>query len=421
MGLFGKKKADEPTAAPPAPAAPTAAPPAQPQSVEQMMAGYDPAVTERQMQRANQLLGTAGKFGKLMGGDVSARIAAAQQNLAGAQTQMGQLSAMGGGAAVGSKSWMDAVLHPQADFVRHCTCAECGGDKKRPSPTAYMYCDYCSALVDYDFRKVVSGSAAPEKQVPDAAYAQWINQIGADKRAAKEAGDKARFAELEQQFYDNWVTRSPQSVSHRVGDPAYRKAYIDYMVANSLATSFDPKMQSLDEEMKAATKAMVYGGSGGLSMQIEAESFWPLLDVVMRQQQIALDLSAAAGVPALDPDRAPEAVRRRMGVSTMVQGWMPYLSAEAGEEMLRRTGLQGEYTHVEPVVDGATRHCGKCGEEFTALAGAKVCVCDKCGHKLDVGSAEWPCGTCGGLVTLPEGENSTTCPFCKGLVDRVGR
>lgn len=420
MAFFGKKKDDQaPPAAPTAPAAPT---PAEPQSLEQMMAGYDPAQTERQLHRAGQVLGVAGKFGKVLGGDAAARIAAAQQNLAGGQQKMAQLSAMGGGAAVGSQSWMDAVLHPQSDFVRHCTCAECGGDKKRPSPTAYMYCDYCSALVDYDFRKLVSGSAAPEKQVPDAGYAQWINQIGADKRAAKAAGDKAKFAELEQQFFDSWITKFPNGVSHRVGDPAYRKAYLDYCVANSVATSFDPEMQSLDEEMKTATTALVYGGGANMmSMQINPDSFWPLLDVVLRQQQISLGLSAAAGVPELDPDRAPEVVRKRVGVSTMVQAWMPYLSPEAGEEMIERAGLQGEYTHVEPVVDGATRHCGKCGEEFTALPGAKVCICDKCGHKLDVGAAEWPCGTCGGLVTLPAGEASTTCPYCKGLVDRISR
>jgi len=420
MALFGKKKAEEPTEVPAPPAAPPA--PGQTQSVEQLMAAYDPAATERQMQLGGQALDAAGKYGKLLGGDVAARIAAAQQNLVGAQQQMGQLSAMGGGAAVGSQSWMDAVLHPQSDFVRHCTCAACGADKKLPSPTAYMYCDYCSALVDYDFRKVVSGAAAPEKQVPDAAYAQWINQIGADKRAAKEADDPVRFAELEQQFYDSWITKSPNAVSHRVGDPVYRQAYIDYLVANSVATSFDPRMQSLDEELKAATVALVYApGASMMTMQINPDSFWPLLDVVIRQQQIALDLSAAAGVRELDPDHAPEAVRRRMGVSTMVQGWMPYLSAEAGEEMLQRTGLHGDYRHVEPVADGQTRHCGKCGEEFVALSGATVCVCDKCGHKLDVGSAEWPCGTCGGLVTLPAGESNTTCPYCKGLVERIGR
>ncbi len=416
MGLFGKKKDEE--QAPP-PAAPPGAP-AAPQSVESMLAGYDPAQTQSQMARADQALGALGKMGRFGGADMQARIAAAQANLGQSEQMMAQYAQMGGGAAVGSPSWLDAVLHPQTDFMRQCTCAECGGQKRLPSPTAYMYCDYCSALVDYDFRKVVGGPAATT--TPDMTYVQWINQIGADKRAAVAAGDRAQFTTLERQFYDAWITRSPEAVSHRCGDPVYRQAFLEFTVSSSVATSFDPAQQALSAELTEATKRMVYGGGAGLgSMQINPDSFWPILDVVIRQQEAALALTAANGVREMDPDRTPEAVRRRIGVSTMVQGWMPYLTAEAGEEMLRRTGLQGEYKHIEPVADGATRHCGKCGQEFTALAGAKVAVCDHCGHKLDVGAAEWPCNTCGGLMTMPAGEASTTCPYCKGLVDRVGR
>jgi DNA-directed RNA polymerase subunit RPC12/RpoP len=410
MGLFGKKK-DEPPAAPP--------PPPQPQSVEQMMAGYDPAQAERAMGQADQVLGALGTMGRFGGAGTQARIAGAQANLAYSQQMMDQYSAMGGGAAVGSPSWLDAVLHPQSDFVRQCTCENCGGQKKLPSPTAYMYCDYCAALVDYDFRKVVGAPAATA--TPDMSYVQWVNQIGADKRAAVQAGDKARFEQLEREFFDRWITTSPQAVSHRCGDPAYRSKYIDYCVAGSVATSFDPGMQAMDAELKDAVTKMVYGGAGLGMMQINPDSFWPILDVVIRQQQAGAALVASSGARDLDPDRAPEAVRKRIGLSTMVQGWMPYLTAEAGEEMLNRTGLQGEYTHVEPVADGATRHCGQCGQEFVALPGAKVAVCGSCGHRLDVGSAEWPCGNCGGLVTLPEGASSTTCPYCKGMVDRVGR
>jgi DNA-directed RNA polymerase subunit RPC12/RpoP len=416
MGLFGKKKDDQPE--PPAPG-----PPGQPQagaSIESMMPGYDPAVTAAQMHRADNVLGALGKVGRLGGKDFQARIAGAQANMAAAEAQMAQYSQMGGGAAVGSKSWMDTILHPQTDFMRQCTCAECGGQKKLPSPTAYMYCDYCSALVDYDFRKVVGGTVTTT--MPDMGYVQWINQINTDRTAAKAAGDHARLETLERQFYDSWITKSPEAVSHRCGDPTYRQAFLEFMVASSMAISFDPSMHAMDEELEQAVTHMVYGGGTTMgSMQIDPDSFWPILDVVMRQQQTSLALTAAAGVPDKDPDRTPEVVRKRMGISTMVQGWMPYLSADAGEEMLRRTGLQGEYKHIDPVSDGATRHCGKCGQEFTALAGAKVAVCDHCGHKLDVGAAEWPCNTCGGLVTMPAGEASTTCPFCKGLIDRVGR
>lgn len=408
MGLFGKKKDDE------APAAP------QQQSVEQMMAGYDPAAAQRAMQQAEQALGSVATMRGFGGADVEARIAAAQANLAQSQGVMDQYAQLGGGAAVGSPSWLDAVLHPQSDFIRQCSCEQCGGQKKLPSPTAYLYCDYCSALVDYDFRAVVRGAAATST-TPDLAYVQSVNQLAQDKRAAKAAGDKAAFERLERQFFDSWITSSPQAVSHRCGDPAYRAAYVDYCVANSMATAFDPQMAATEAELTEAVKSMVYGGQGLGMMQINPDSFWPILDVVMRQQQYSLDATAKAGVRDLDPDHAPEPVRRRMGISTMVQGWMPYLSADAGEEMLRRTGLAGEYKHVEPVVDGATRHCGQCGQEFVALPGAKSTVCTSCGHKLDVGSAEWPCSNCGGLVTLPAGASNTTCPYCKGLVERVGR
>jgi DNA-directed RNA polymerase subunit RPC12/RpoP len=418
MGLFGKKKDEEHQPRPGQDEPPPAAPPQPGQSIDSMVAGYDPAQTEAQMARANQALGALGKVGKFGGGGLAGRIAGAQANLAYSEQQMAQYAQMGGGAPAGSASWLDAVLHPQTNFMRQCTCAECGGQKKLPSPTAYMYCDYCSALVDYDFRKVMSGTSTTT--TPDMAYVQWINQIGTDKTAAKAAGDRDRFATLERQFYDSWITKSPEAVSHRCGDPTYRQAFLEFMVAGSVASSFDPAMQAMDEELKQAVTHLVYGGGMG-SMQISAESFWPVLDVVQRQQAAALQLSAAAGVRELDPDRTPEPVRKRMGISTMVQGWMPYLSAETGEEMLTRTGLQGEYKQIEPVAEGAPRHCGKCGQEFTALPGAKVAVCDHCGHKLDVGSAEWPCGTCGGLVTMPAGAASTTCPYCKGLVDRVGR
>lgn len=412
MGLFGKKK-DTPPEPPPAQSQQQQPPP---QSVEQMMAGYDPAAAQRSMQQADQVLNMLGGMG---GRGMQGRVAAAQANMAYSNQMMDQFAAMGGGAAVGSPSWMDTVLHPQSDFVRQCTCENCGGQKKLPSPTAYLYCDYCAALADYDFRKVVSAPAVTA--MPDQGYVQWVNQIGADKRAAVRAGDKARFEQLEREFFDRWITNSPQAVSHRCGDPAYRGKFIEYCVAASVATSFDPGMQAMDAELKDAVTRMVYGGPGLGMMQINPDSFWPILDVVIRQQQAGAALVAASGARELDPDRTPEPVRKRIGLSTVVQGWMPYLTADAGEEMLNRTGLQGEYKRLDPVTDGATRHCGQCGQEFVALPGAKVAVCNSCGHQLDVGSAEWPCNTCGGLVTMPAGAPSTTCPYCKGLVERVGR
>src|SRR5437868_10828287 len=43
-------------------------------------------------------------------------------------------------------------LSAHSQFVKRVACSRCGAPKTLPSATAYLYCDYCGALIDYDFR-----------------------------------------------------------------------------------------------------------------------------------------------------------------------------------------------------------------------------------------------------------------------------
>jgi DNA-directed RNA polymerase subunit RPC12/RpoP len=342
----------------------------------------------------------------------AARMAAIRQ----AAPDLSRVAGAGGAAATGGAggaSWVDAIVHPQTNFMRRCHCLECGGQKKLASPTAYLYCDYCGALVDFDVRALIRASGSITNP---AEYAATMNEVGARSREALAAGDRDAYAQLRRRFYDAWLTATPKAASHRIGDPTYRAALIDYLVAGALATDFDATYQAAAEPVKQGVLRLRRNG-----MQIEADSFWPLLDAMLQQQEVATALAGAAHVPDLDPDRASTAIRRRIAVSALVQGWMTSLSPEAGEELVQRTGLQGDYKLVEPVSEGESRHCGSCGAEFTSLPGATVVVCDHCGHQLAVGSSEWPCQNCGGHVTMPVGAEETTCPYCRSLITRVGR
>ena len=297
--------------------------------------------------------------------------------------------------------------------MRQSRCDRCGGPKRLPSPTAYMYCDYCSALIDFDFRALVRGS---ESIANPAEYAATINELGARSREARAAGDRDVYGRIRHDFCEAWLTATPKAASHRVGDASYRSSLINYLVAGALVTDFDPSYQACEREVEHAVLGLRYHG-----MQVDPSSFWPLLDAYLHQQQLAMTLIQAARVADLDPDQASDGVRRRIAMSGLVQGWMTMFSPEAGEELLDRTGLQGEYKRVEPVTDGASRHCGICGAVFTAVVGARMAICDHCGHQLDVGSAEWPCRTCGGLVTMPATATESACPYCQGWISRVGR
>jgi DNA-directed RNA polymerase subunit RPC12/RpoP len=395
MALFGKKKDDEGK-----------------QSVADATARRDAAMQKAQevmnrglaadeLQRAQQYW--ANKPGAP---DMSAMLERAKQ--------MGR-PGMGpaGAGATGSAAWIDAVLHPQSDFMRQCTCDQCGGPKKLPSPSAYMYCDYCSALVDYDLRVAIRST---DTITDRAAYAATFNGIGARSRDAKAAGDRQAYAVVRREFWDAWLTYTPSAASHRTGDPSYREAYIKFMTAGNVVTDLDPSYQATEEQVKQAVMSTRRNG-----MMIDPDSLWPVLDAYVHQLKVATRILKAADIPDQDPDHASEAVRHRISMSAMAQGWLTSLAPEAGEELLARTGLQGEYKKIEPVADGVIRHCGKCGQEFTSLPGAMTAICNSCGHRLDVGAAEWPCNGCGGLMTMPAGATEITCPYCKKLVSRAGR
>jgi hypothetical protein len=54
----------------------------------------------------------------------------------------------------------NASLFAYTEFVKKVDCSRCGAPKRLPSKTAYLYCDHCGSLVDYDFRLANMGTNA---------------------------------------------------------------------------------------------------------------------------------------------------------------------------------------------------------------------------------------------------------------------
>src|SRR5579859_2872588 len=82
-----------------------------------------------------------------------------------------QQASAGATAARGSMTWARQVLAilapPQQGFVKRCSCVVCGAPKKLPTVTAYVYCDYCAALIYYDLRRRGVPLARPAQVIVD--------------------------------------------------------------------------------------------------------------------------------------------------------------------------------------------------------------------------------------------------------------
>jgi LSD1 subclass zinc finger protein len=351
-----------------------------------------------------------------------------QQQMMAAQAQalegQGALSSSGGqtapagpAPAVGSGLWVRQVLSiiapPQPGFVKRCSCVVCGAPKKLPAVTAYVYCDYCASLMDYDLRRACEGDVAPSP-----AYAVTANSILTASRGAVASGDRDGHRELQRRLFESYVQNVPMAVSHRArNDSAYRQEYIGYMAEVMTIQAFDPRMQALDAELRQRVMALRYSGPM-MSPTVEPETFWPMVDTVQSQRARGRELADSDQIRELDPDHAGH-LSEKFAWSLFCQGWLGLLPPDAAERLLDRAGLKNEYVPIQ-ADDGQPRHCGGCGGEFSALPGAAAIICDRCGRKMDLGTAEIPCASCGGSLTMPAGADRVACPYCQSQVARSG-
>jgi hypothetical protein len=99
-------------------------------------------------------------------------------------------------------------LFAPSDMVKQVTCPACGAPKRPPSKTAYLYCDHCGALADYDFRLANSGANAG---LTNTVFHRLIAPVQPDLDRARATGDTGRYRELLRGVYAEWLAECPQA------------------------------------------------------------------------------------------------------------------------------------------------------------------------------------------------------------------
>ncbi len=321
-------------------------------------------------------------------------------------------------ASVGLEPSVDALpqsLKAPSDFIKRATCVRCGASKALPSPTAYLYCDYCGALIDYDVRlanagtnisitnKVWEGLAAPLRQ---------------DLEFAKVMGYRDRYRDMMLHVFDQWVTHCPQAVSPRAKtDATFRKRLVAYMVEVTVCKDMDPEQQAMDERRMAILASLTREPVPGGAWKVVGD-FWSLAALWKKQMELAYERIEATGISAMNPDNPPPGVALKMEYSCFCQTWLPHLSAADGERLLADFGLQDDYARIAPPPT-ETHPCGACGTKLHTVVGARAVVCHHCGRTIDVESPSVPCGNCGAPLHFPVGTTRLPCPHCRTKNHRV--
>lgn len=288
--------------------------------------------------------------------------------------------------------------------IKKTTCHRCGAVKARRSPTAWIFCDFCGALTDFDFQRSVTD---PRSKRPGPAYEALLAQVAPLLQQARATRDGMTYLTLQRQLLWAWVDACPASCSPRVADPSYRLRFVDFRAQWATLLAFEPSLAAAVERQTAAVAAMRWAVPARLA---DPERFWTLVAAVEHLQSVSREVAQRSQVPSLNPD-GDTPVNERIEASVFVQGWLPYLAPEVGEVLLERFGLQGEYVEL---IEGTFERlpCGACKADGFRAEGAQRCVCDGCGRLLRA-DAFVPCTNCGAKLLAPAEEPAFSCPFCE--------
>jgi len=304
---------------------------------------------------------------------------------------------------------------PKTAFVKKTTCHNCGGAKTLAPKTAYVYCDFCGSLTDYDFQKACEN---PQSNMPGPAYEELVRQTNEDAALARQTKDRDKFYEIQSRLFDRWIELCPNAVSPRAKkDPEYRAQLVKYMATTALVNEFDETFQNYADQVKQKVLGIQWEGMFP-KMTAKGETFWPMYEVVKAQMAHSFKVLKDAGVMEMHPDQAPESLQHRLTWSMFCQGWLPTLSEEDSEKMIADAGLKGEYSKLEPT-ETDLRHCGGCGGELQTVKGGKKMLCEECGTMVDIEHPEVNCKNCAGMVSFPVGKNRLQCPYCKAEAQRM--
>jgi NADH pyrophosphatase NudC (nudix superfamily) len=300
-------------------------------------------------------------------------------------------------------------------FVKKTTCHNCGGAKTLAPKTAYVYCDFCGSLTDYDFQKACDN---PQSNMPGPAYEALVRDTNADAALARQTKDRDKFYEIQARLFDRWVELCPNAVSPRAKkDPEYRSQLVKYMATTATINEFDETYQQYAAQVTEKVKGIAWEGMFP-KMVARGDTFWPMYETVKAQLEHSYTLLKAEGVLDMHPDGAPESLQRRMTWSMFCQGWLPTLAEADSEKMIADAGLKGEYSKLEPT-ETDMRHCGGCGGDLETVKGGKAMMCEDCGTIIDIEHPEVNCTNCAGMISFPVGKNRLQCPYCKAEAQRM--
>lgn len=300
--------------------------------------------------------------------------------------------------------------------VKKFRCIHCGGPKVNQYATPYVMCDFCGGFTDIDFAVGIE----TWNQDPGATVGYQFKKADLMSRsqAALAAGDQTQYYWLQREYWDFYYQTFPAYLPPTIDNVEKYNVYLDVCAASSVESGFDPKWHQYAARQQQLQAAVTYVPTAA-GTKAEGRSFFVLAEFFVTVMRDAMRIFYEDERYAVMRELLPEQVHLKMKTSMFVQAWLPYLTDQDADRLLKMLGFSNEYEEIERP-EGDTVECSNCKAGIFAPRDAYRVFCEACRHTTAIKS-KFFCMSCGSPNAVPDDPSKTiACDRC-GIANRLIR
>lgn len=275
-------------------------------------------------------------------------------------------------------------------------------------------CDFCGAFTDIDF--AIGIEAWEQDKGTTLRYQMQKADLMSQSQAALAQGDRDAYYYLQREYWDSYYRSFPAYLPPTIDSGEKYAVYLEVCAVSSVESGFDPKWQRYAAHQQLLQSAVTFKHTGSQA-KAESSGFFALAEFFISITREGMRTFYEDPRYAVMHQLLPETLHFKMKTSMFVQAWLPYLTDDDGDRLVKMLGFSSEYEDIERP-DGNTVECPSCKCGLFAPEGSYRVFCERCRRPVAVKSRFF-CMSCGSPNEIPDRiGDAIDCGQC-GIANRL--
>ena len=304
-------------------------------------------------------------------------------------------------------------------LIRNIKCSVCGANKVNEISTAYIYCDYCGALMGYDIETLQEEAKeifAPQN-ISNPAQQKFI-KLSQELGLIIKNKNKEKFIDLQLQILESEFNLYKKRFSPKIKQASYRQKYLDYYKkywTERIDNGYFEKNEEAQQGLKQFSDKIKTEYIDGKNITTFNEDFIGFLDKIKEFINDSVDETLKMDAMQYHPEGVfgnTKDILYRQGLSTMIQQF----DEETITKSLEHLDIKTEFITIDDVPKTEIE-CSVCSSKLNIPEGSESIVCETCGTFIEIKSNTIKCFGCGASFNPKE---TDVCPFCNTKLQTIG-